>query len=86
MESDSGILIPSRAIASDTKTVDEYFKTNGLSSPSFDYNGPQELAIPSSGKILEAYERVIDNTRELQMLMLAPSRCLRSTGVRCLLD
>lgn len=77
----SKMMLLSQAIARDTATVDEYYRNNNLPSPTFDVDGPQDLNIPSKGLVFEAYERLVDNTRELHILMIGPSKAMRSNGV-----
>ncbi|PYI31813.1 O-methyltransferas-like protein [Aspergillus indologenus CBS 114.80] len=58
-----------------TKELESYLQENDIQSPSFDEDGPVELAL--SGHMLAAREEVLSSTLELHDLFLGPSNCLR---------
>lgn len=69
-------------IADNTKIVDDYLKSNGLSAPSFDVDGPIVLSIPAAEtEVIKARQTVIASTEELNKLMKGPVDTLWSTFV-----
>ena len=70
-------------IAAGTQTVDEYFTSHNLATPSFDVDGPPAIIIPSEiPEVAAAHAAVIDATKELHSLMLGPRALLMNNGVR----
>ena len=70
-------------IADSTQTVDEYFTSHNLATPSFDVDGPRAITIPPEmSEVAAAHAAVIDATKELHSLMLGPTALLMNNGVR----
>lgn len=75
----------STLIADKTKVVDEYFKKNGLPTPSFDLDGPARIMIPPQEKeASDALTAVLSATRDLNQLLTGPTGVLMGTSVSCL--
>lgn len=73
----------STIIAEKTKLVDEYFKKNGIPTPSFGVDGPARVMIPPTEKeASEAHTAVLGATKELNCLLTGPTGVLMSTSVR----
>ena len=73
----------SQIIAAGTQTVDEYFTSHNLATPSFDVDGPPAIVIPPEmTEVAAAHAAVIDATKELHSLMLGPTALLMNNGVR----
>ncbi|KAF2163211.1 hypothetical protein M409DRAFT_68527 [Zasmidium cellare ATCC 36951] len=71
----------STVIAEKTKVVDEYFKKNGLATPSFDLDGPTRIAIPPQEKeASDALTAVLSATRDLNQLLTGPTGVLMGTS------
>ena len=72
-----------QTIANGTQTVDEYFTSHNLATPSFDVDGPPAIIIPPKmSDVAAAHAAVIDATKELHSLMLGPTALLMNNGVR----
>lgn len=72
----------SAVIAEKTKVVDEYFKKNGLPTPSFDLDGPTRITIPPQEKeASDALTAVLSATRDLNQLLTGPTGVLMGTSV-----
>lgn len=70
-------------ISNNTAIVGEYFEAHGLPQPSYDINGPTEIAIPPSDEAVgAAHIAVLSATAELHNLMLGPKAMLMGHNVR----
>lgn len=68
--SSSQISVFATSIAENTAKYDAWLFSQGIPTPSFDGGGPVGLDLPP--EILEAREKVIESTSELQALILGP--------------
>lgn len=57
--------------------LDTYMRTNGLPTPSFDEDGPEELGLNDSIEAKNARETALAATLELHELLLGPGDLLR---------
>lgn len=83
MASPSRISELASIISDSTSIIDNYFKSHGLPTPSFDISGPSRIDFPPQGKeVAAAHIRVLGATNELHRLMQGPTAMLMETSVR----
>ncbi|KAI1411312.1 S-adenosyl-L-methionine-dependent methyltransferase [Hypoxylon sp. FL1857] len=77
--SQSRIIELSSRIAANTALLDGYLAKNNLATPSFDVDGPRDSLIPKTEIDVEkARIAIVDDTTELQSLVLGPREYLMS--------
>lgn len=65
-------------ISKNTKTIQDYFATNGLPALTFDPSGPPDFPVPSTDEeIQKARRTVVNATQELRDLMVGPRESVR---------
>lgn len=74
----SRILELANLISSKTATVDEYLRSNNVTSPTFHVDDPPDLGIPQDAEEIDrARIEVIEASIELQELLQGPASLLR---------
>ena len=79
MPSNRGIAELATLIKSKTADIDEYLKSNGLQSPSFDIDAPEKLQLPV--ELALAKDAILEAADELNSLLLGPVDFLTNYNV-----